>query len=87
MQVYQLVIGVPFFLFLLYLIKIPESVRWLLTRGRRADARKLIHDIAAFNNVILPDLNVEQEDEEEEGEGEGMKSSHWRGSGTGCSRR
>ena len=63
-------IGVPFFLFLLYLIKIPESVRWLLTRGRRADARKLIHDIAAFNNVILPDLNVEQEDEEEEGEGD-----------------
>ena len=57
-------IGVPFFLFLLYLVKIPESVRWLLTKGRRGDAREVIRSIASFNNVILPDLDVDDEEEE-----------------------
>eukprot|EP00090_Calanus_glacialis_P032653 TRINITY_DN5410_c0_g1_i1.p1 TRINITY_DN5410_c0_g1~~TRINITY_DN5410_c0_g1_i1.p1 ORF type:complete len:558 (-),score=101.16 TRINITY_DN5410_c0_g1_i1:160-1833(-) len=48
-RIYQLVIGIPFFLFLLYLVKIPESIRWLLSKGRIAEAKRTVCEIAQFN--------------------------------------
>jgi len=53
-RTYQLVIGIPFFLFLLYLVKIPESVRWLLSKGRVTEAKKIVCKIAQFNGAEKP---------------------------------
>jgi len=61
---YQLAIGLPFFLFILYLIKIPESVRWLLTKGRRDEAKSVLSNIARVNNVILPNVADDESTEE-----------------------
>lgn len=60
---YQLVIGIPFFLFLTYLFKIPESIRWLLSKGRVTEAKKIMEDIAKFNNEVeIPNWSEEDED-------------------------
>jgi len=65
-RTYQLVIGIPFFLFLLYLVKIPESIRWLLSKGRVAEAKKTVFEIAQFNGGEKPlwteDICGEDED-------------------------
>jgi len=74
---YQLAIGVPFFLFLIYLFKIPESVRWLLTKGKKEEAKHVLSEIGKFNSVILPNLtddDTEGVEEEEEIESVGMSS-------------
>eukprot|EP00092_Neocalanus_flemingeri_P108291 GFUD01139069.1.p1 GENE.GFUD01139069.1~~GFUD01139069.1.p1 ORF type:complete len:563 (-),score=86.66 GFUD01139069.1:194-1882(-) len=67
-RTYQLVIGIPFFLFLLYLVKIPESIRWLLSKGRVAEAKKTVCEIAQFNGSEKPlwteDICGEEEEEE-----------------------
>ena len=61
-RVYQLVIGIPFFFFLLYLFKIPESLRWLLSKGRVVEAKKIVEDIAKFNGTEKP--NWSDDDDE-----------------------
>nr|XP_055059911.1 solute carrier family 22 member 13 [Misgurnus anguillicaudatus] len=44
----------------LYIWFIPESARWLLDRGRTADAQKLIQKVAAINKRTVPDSIVEK---------------------------
>lgn len=65
-RVYQLVIGVPFLLFLFYLFKIPESVRWLMSVNRRKEARRVLTRVAEFNRVILPDIKDDTEEDNSE---------------------
>jgi len=71
-QMYQLAIGLPFFLFLVYMLKIPESVRWLRMQGRHQEARNVLSRVAEFNNVILP--NYPEDDIVEETEPVGLTS-------------
>lgn len=54
----QLCIGVPFFLLLLYLVKLPESVRWALAVGKTELASKTVKRMADFNKVVLPQGQV-----------------------------
>ena len=61
-QIYQLAIGLPFFLFLVYMAKIPESVRWLRTQGRHEEARRVLVRVAQTNKVILPNYADTDED-------------------------
>lgn len=35
---------------------VPESFRWLVTRGRYKDAEKVIDKVAALNGHVLPDI-------------------------------
>ncbi len=48
---FQLVIGVPFFAMLLYLLKMPESVRWAWQAGKKGVAQKVTNDIAKANGI------------------------------------
>ena len=51
---YQLVIGIPFFLFIIYQVNIPESIRWLVSKGRIAEAKRTVCEIAQFNGGEKP---------------------------------
>ena len=51
----QLAIGIPFFLVLLYLIKLPESVRWAWTVGKIDIANQVISKMSEINHVEIPE--------------------------------
>lgn len=44
-----------------------ESVRWLLTKGKRKEAEKIINKSARINKVTLPDGIVDQLEVEDPG--------------------
>ena len=47
---------------------LPESPRWLLIKGRREEAKKVIEDVAAINGFKLPNYNlkaIEDTDEDQ----------------------
>ena len=54
-NLFQLTIGIPFFLVLLYLIKLPESVRWAWAVGKIDTANKIIAKMSEINNVEIPE--------------------------------
>lgn len=53
----QVVYG-PTFLMIFYLWLIPESVRWLIAKGRIHDAVKVLHDVAKTNKKILSPATI-----------------------------
>ncbi|XP_030020969.2 organic cation transporter protein [Manduca sexta] len=50
----------PSFLLLLYPWLLPESARWLLTRGRLAEAIELVKQAASWNKLPVPEESLEQ---------------------------
>ena len=50
----QLLIGIPFLGFFLYLIKLPESIRWCLTKGKVEKARETLKQLAKMNGAKPP---------------------------------
>ncbi|XP_065336997.1 organic cation transporter protein-like isoform X1 [Cloeon dipterum] len=51
----QIALSLPGLLFLLYWWFVPESARWLLTKGREEEARQVLKNAAKENQVDLPD--------------------------------
>ncbi|XP_038058409.1 organic cation transporter protein-like [Patiria miniata] len=51
----QLVISLPYLLCFLMLIILPESPRWLISKGRFKEAKKIITKIAKVNGTKVPD--------------------------------
>ncbi|XP_059842517.1 solute carrier family 22 member 2-like isoform X3 [Hypanus sabinus] len=49
----QLIITIPNILFLTYYWLIPESPRWMLSRGKEAEAMKVLQQVAARNGSCL----------------------------------
>ncbi|XP_067675163.1 organic cation transporter protein-like [Haliotis asinina] len=54
----QLVLGVPSFIFL-YLFFIPESPRWLLSKGKNERAKKTLRKIAQSNGVTISEYDLD----------------------------
>lgn len=50
----------PSFLLLLYPWVLPESVRWLITRGRLPEAVQIIKQAAKCNKIVIPDQALEK---------------------------
>ncbi|XP_067007242.1 organic cation transporter protein [Anabrus simplex] len=48
-----MVIYVPSVLFLSYYWLLPESVRWLMAKGKMEEAQKIVHKAAKINGVVL----------------------------------
>lgn len=57
----QLALAVPSAFFFIYYWIIPESVRWLISQERYADAVKLIKKIAVINKTTVPSEYMEQD--------------------------
>ncbi|XP_030015504.1 solute carrier family 22 member 13-like [Sphaeramia orbicularis] len=55
----QIIIAAPLGVVLLYIWFIPESARWLLSRGRTEEAKQLIMKAAAINKRTIPDSLLE----------------------------
>uniref|UniRef100_A0A673B2W3 Solute carrier family 22 member 13a n=1 Tax=Sphaeramia orbicularis TaxID=375764 RepID=A0A673B2W3_9TELE len=55
----QIIIAAPLGVVLLYIWFIPESARWLLSRGRTEEAKRLIMKAAAINKHTIPDSLLE----------------------------
>ncbi|XP_013390539.1 solute carrier family 22 member 3-like [Lingula anatina] len=51
----QLVISLPALAGVLVWWFVPESVRWLLARGRQGEAQQLVYNMVKFNNKKLPE--------------------------------
>ncbi|CAG5134163.1 unnamed protein product [Candidula unifasciata] len=66
----QLALSVPSVFFLLYIFIIPESPRWLISKGRREEASKVIQRIARGNGVTLSEKTAALQEVELEGQGE-----------------
>ncbi|XP_041805880.1 solute carrier family 22 member 13-like [Chelmon rostratus] len=56
----QLITAAPFAVIAIYIWFIPESARWLLGRGRTAEAKQLITKVAAINKRTLPESLLEK---------------------------
>nr|XP_015923338.1 organic cation transporter protein isoform X1 [Parasteatoda tepidariorum] len=54
-RILELVISVPAAILLVYYWLLPESVRWLISKGKHDQARKTIMKAARWNNVTIPD--------------------------------
>lgn len=54
----------PSLLFVLYIYLLPESIRWLLTKGRKEEAVEIIMRAAKMNNVTLSEETMKQLTEE-----------------------
>ncbi|PZC76251.1 hypothetical protein B5X24_HaOG204857 [Helicoverpa armigera] len=52
-RTYTIVIFAPSFLFIFYCFFVEESVRWLIAKGRRDEAIRIIFKIARYNRVTL----------------------------------
>ena len=48
-------LSLPGLLFLSYQWLMPESPRWLLAKGRRSEAFRILRDAAKVNGVDLPE--------------------------------
>nr|XP_060609660.1 solute carrier family 22 member 2-like [Anolis sagrei ordinatus] len=63
----QLAVTLPTFLLLLYYWCLPESPRWLISRGQNAKAMEIVGDIAKNNRKTLPpyfeSINLEGDNE------------------------
>ncbi|XP_043470044.1 organic cation transporter protein-like [Leptopilina heterotoma] len=55
----QIALVLPSVLFLSYYWFIPESCRWLLTKGRKEEAKALLHKAAKANGVDISDDTME----------------------------
>lgn len=62
----QLVLSIPTVLFLSYAWFIPESARWLLTKGRDLEADHILRKAAKVNKVELPEKLFDEETFESE---------------------
>jgi OCT family organic cation transporter-like MFS transporter 4/5 len=60
-RVYQAVVAAPFFIFFVYVFFIPESVRWLISRERREEAKIVLARVAKVNKVIMPRMDEESD--------------------------
>ncbi|XP_067931131.1 organic cation transporter protein-like [Watersipora subatra] len=54
-QYLEIAMSAPSFLFLTYYWFVPESARWLLAKGRTAEANEIVQKAAKVNNVTLPE--------------------------------
>jgi len=55
-RIYQTAVAAPFFMFFLFIFFIPESVRWLLTKERKEEAKVVLNCVAQINKVIMPQM-------------------------------
>ncbi|XP_057657694.1 organic cation transporter protein [Diorhabda carinulata] len=56
----QFALTIPGVAFFVYWWFIPESARWLLTKNRTEEAKKLIQEAAKYNDVVIPDETLDQ---------------------------
>lgn len=56
----QFALTLPGVAFFVYWWFIPESARWLLTKNRTEEAKKLIQEAAKYNKVIIPDETLNE---------------------------
>ncbi|CAG9862203.1 unnamed protein product [Phyllotreta striolata] len=56
----QFALTIPGVFFLMYWWLIPESARWLLTKERTKEAKKLIQEAAKYNKVSITDETLDQ---------------------------
>ncbi|KAL4709562.1 hypothetical protein ACJJTC_007293 [Scirpophaga incertulas] len=63
-RTFILVVYPPSLLFLLYIYLLPESIRWLLSKGRKEEAVEIIMKAAKMNKVTLSDETMRQLTEE-----------------------
>lgn len=63
-RTFILVVYPPSLLFLLYIYLLPESIRWLLSKGRKEEAVEIIMKAAKTNNVTLSEETMKQITEE-----------------------
>ncbi|XP_070829412.1 solute carrier family 22 member 13-like [Chaetodon trifascialis] len=56
----QLITAAPYAVIAIYIWFIPESARWLLGRGRTAEAKQLIAKVAAINKHTVPESLLEK---------------------------
>ncbi|XP_050677874.1 organic cation transporter protein-like isoform X2 [Leptidea sinapis] len=64
-RTFILVVYPPSVLFISYIYFLPESIRWLLSKGRKAEAVKIIMKAAKMNKVTLSEDLMRQLTEEE----------------------
>lgn len=65
-RTFILVVYPPSLLFISYVYFLPESMRWLLSKGRKEEAVKIIMKAAKMNNVTLSDETMKQLTEEKQ---------------------
>lgn len=58
-RILQRILYIPTFLVLSYIWVIPESIRWLLSKGRNQEAVKIIRKAATINRVELSDKTLD----------------------------
>ncbi|XP_038664779.1 solute carrier family 22 member 13b isoform X2 [Scyliorhinus canicula] len=56
----QLTISCPMIIFLFYIWVLPESARWLITKGRYKVAKKYIINAAIINKRVVPETLLDQ---------------------------
>ncbi|NXR10953.1 S22AD protein, partial [Semnornis frantzii] len=56
----QIAGSVPIFAFFFYFQMLPESARWLVTKGRIKEAKKVLQKAASFNKCTIPPELLEQ---------------------------
>lgn len=59
-RTFILVVYPPSLLFILYLYLLPESIRWLLSKGRKDEALEIVLKAAKMNKVTLSDEILKQ---------------------------
>ena len=64
----QFVTSFPAVIFVAYVWIAPESIRWLIQRGRNEEARMIIEKTARINGIDLPSGMIEAMEEESENE-------------------
>ncbi|XP_022095364.1 organic cation transporter protein-like [Acanthaster planci] len=62
----ELAISIPPIIFLAYYFIVPESPRWLISRGKMAEAEKIVRKAAKVNKVDLPNSVFEDKKDPEQ---------------------